>query len=138
MSVLSTVGSEVYLRSLRKTKEATKKAKAMAAAITDARGWQTRVQGSPGRTSAANQSSAPPTTRLAEPQDERTRRIGPLGDERTRYIAAPGDDRTRRIGPLGRSRRATSPPRAASSRPSTSVRSRPGSRMRPSRTNGAG
>ncbi|PXY37154.1 hypothetical protein DI005_36945 [Prauserella sp. PE36] len=87
VSIVTTVGSEVYLRSLKTTKEATKKAKAMAAAITDARGWQTKVQQ---RTAVADQPTVP-TTRMPVPGDERTRYLPKPDETKTVFLPKPGE-----------------------------------------------
>ncbi|PXY31032.1 hypothetical protein [Prauserella muralis] len=83
ISVVTTVGSELYLRSLETTKGATKKAKALASAITEARGWQTRVKPS---ASVADQPTVP-TARLPMPG------LG-AGDAEaaTVYLPKPGEE----------------------------------------------
>ncbi|MBK1785322.1 hypothetical protein [Prauserella cavernicola] len=88
ISVATTVGSELYLRSLNSTKEATKKAKAKAAAITDARGWQTKVQ----QRVAVTEQPTVPTTRMPVPDEERTRYLPKPDEEKTVFLPLPGED----------------------------------------------
>ncbi|ASR38262.1 hypothetical protein BAY61_28300 [Prauserella marina] len=92
ISVLTTVGSEFYLRSFTGTKEATKKAKAAAsAAITDGKGWTVKLaQPGPGakqghRAGGIDQ----PTTRFPVP-------ASPHGDPDapTVYLPKPGGNDT--------------------------------------------
>ncbi|MEU6643116.1 hypothetical protein ABZ863_11250 [Saccharomonospora sp. NPDC046836] len=73
VSVVTTVGSEIYLRSLQTTKAATKKAKALAVAITDTRAGQTR-------TGPALSVSEQPTVRLPVPGEDK---------DKTVYLAKP-------------------------------------------------
>jgi len=107
ISVLSTVGSELYLRSARKSKEAAKKAKAKAAALAEAKG-RTAVLPSakrnPAAQAVANTAERNTAEHRASAPDPRrdagaTRTMALPGASSTRSWSAPGgpDQPTRRI-----------------------------------------
>ncbi|MBB3050272.1 hypothetical protein FHS23_001267 [Prauserella isguenensis] len=85
ISVLSTVGSELYLRSMRRSREAARRAKAKAAALAEAKsGGRAK-----GRTVVMRQSAATDTARYGQAAEPTTRRILSNADQPTDYLGVP-------------------------------------------------
>lgn len=85
ISVLSTVGSELYLRSMRRSREAARRAKAKAAALAEAKsGGRAK-----GRTAVLRQSPAADTGQYGRESEPTTRRILSNADQPTDYLGVP-------------------------------------------------
>lgn len=85
ISVLSTVGSELYLRSMRRSREAARRAKAKAAALAEAKsGGRAK-----GRTAVMRQPAATDTAGYGRSAEPTTRRILSNADQPTDYLGVP-------------------------------------------------